>query len=498
MAISIPLEHTYADELEGLYLECRGASAPAPALVTLNESLAIELGLDPEQLRTPAGAALLAGSELPEGAKPIAQAYAGHQFGGFTPQLGDGRALLVGELIDVHGVRRDLHLKGSGRTPFSRGGDGKATLSAMLREHLFGEFMHAMHIPTTRALSVVTTGEQIQRSGLEAGAVLARIASSHLRVGTFALFASRGDTEKLRRLADYAIRRHDPELIALKQEERALGLLRAVVARQAALIARWVAVGFVHGVMNTDNVTLSGETIDYGPCAFLDHYDPAAVFSSIDRQGRYAYLNQPRIALWNMARFAETLLELIDPDDTERAIGLATHEIEQLMPLYQQGWLEAYRAKLGLSALGAASDDEEDTALIAELLGAIEGQRVDYTRLFRELAKVARGDDERAAAALAADPQSLLAWQSRWLERLDREPRSRQEVAQGMDRVNPIYIPRNHMVERALDDAAAGDMQRFEQLLALLKAPHTHVDGVDEYANPAPPDAPPHVTFCGT
>lgn len=496
MTTSIPFEYTYADELEGLYLPWRGTAAPAPTLVTLNEPLARELGLDPAQLRSPSGVALLAGSELPESIRSLAQAYAGHQFGGFTPQLGDGRALLLGELVDVHGVRRDLHLKGSGRTPFSRGGDGKATLSAMLREHLFGEFMHAVSIPTTRALSVVTTGEQIMRTGLQPGAVLARVASSHLRVGTFALFASRQDTEKLSRLLNYAIRRHDPELI--DQEEQALGLLRAVVARQASLIAKWVAVGFVHGVMNTDNVTISGETIDYGPCAFLDHYDPAAVFSSIDHQGRYAYLNQPRIALWNMARFAETLLELIDPDDTERAIALATQEIEQLMPLYQRGWLEAYRAKLGLSAGLADGAHEDDAALIAALLGAIEGQGVDYTNLFRALAQVAGGADARVVASLAQDAQPLLAWLERWLKRLEHEPHTREEIAQRMDRVNPLYIPRNHMVERALDAATQGDLSRFEHLLARLTDPYTPVEGAQEYAEPAPSDAPPHVTFCGT
>ncbi len=495
MPISIPLEHTYADELDGLYLPWRGAQVPAPDVVQLNEALAVELGLDPEQLRSREGAAFLAGSAIPDEVKTLAQAYAGHQFGGFSPQLGDGRALLLGELIDGQGQRRDLHLKGSGRTPFSRGGDGKATLGAMLREHLFGEFMHAMGIPTTRALAIVSTGERVMREQPQPGAVLVRVASSHLRVGTFALFASRGETDKLRRLADYAIQRHDPELVG--REDRYLRLLRAVVARQAALVARWVAVGFVHGVMNTDNVTISGETIDYGPCAFLDSYDPRAVFSSIDHQGRYAYLNQPPITLWNMARFAETLLELLDPDDSDRAVELATEEVKQLMPLYQHAMIAAYRDKLGLSDQPGHTE-EADGALIGGLWEAIDGQSVDYTLLFRALADVARGD-ERAAAKLASDPTALVAWQTRWLERLADEPGDAAEAAARMDRVNPIYIPRNHMVERALHEAVQGqDLTRFEQMLALLRAPHTRVEGAEEYERPAPADAPAHVTYCGT
>jgi uncharacterized protein YdiU (UPF0061 family) len=316
-------DNTYARDLEGFYVPWKGAEVPAPRMIRFNRPLAEELGLDADALDTDAGAAIFAGHQAPEGAEPLAMAYAGHQFGGFSPQLGDGRALLLGEVIDRQGRRRDIHLKGSGRTPFSRGGDGKAVLGPVLREYIIGEAMHALGVPTTRALAAVATGEEIMRQdGPAPGAVLARVASSHLRVGTFQFFAARGETERLRQLADYAIARHYPDLAG--QPDRYLGLLKAVRDRQAALIAQWMNFGFVHGVMNTDNMTISGETIDYGPCAFIDGYDPAMVFSSIDQHGRYAYGNQPKIAQWNLARLAETLLDLINPDDSDDAVKRAS------------------------------------------------------------------------------------------------------------------------------------------------------------------------------
>ena len=325
-------DNTYARELEGFYVQWQGAPAPAPKIVLFNSALADDLGLESNALNSPDGAAIFAGSVTPTGANPLAQAYAGHQFGGFSEQLGDGRALLLGELLDKKGARFDLHLKGSGRTPFSRGGDGKAVLGPVLREYLMGEAMHALGVPTTRALAAVTTGEEVARDGLKPGAVLARIASSHLRVGTFQFFAAREEWDKVRKLADYAIERHYPELASA--DDKYLGFLSAVLERQASLVAKWLHAGFVHGVMNTDNMTISGETIDYGPCAFVDTYEPKAVFSSIDRDGRYAFGNQPVIAQWNLTRFAETLLPLIDADDIENAIRLATNVINSFVARY--------------------------------------------------------------------------------------------------------------------------------------------------------------------
>lgn len=464
---------------------------PDPAIVQLNRQLATELGLNPDELNSPEGAAFFAGSKLPDGATPLAQAYAGHQFGGFSPQLGDGRALLVGEVIDRNGNRRDIHLKGSGRTPFSRGGDGKAALGPILREYLIGEAMHALGIPTTRALAAVTTGERIARERPEPGAVLARVASSHLRIGTFQFFAVHEDTEKLRTLADYAIRRHYPELATT--EDQYLGLLRSVMDRQAALVAKWMSVGFVHGVMNTDNMTISGETIDYGPCAFIDHYDPVAVFSSIDQDGRYSYGNQPVIAQWNLARFAETLLSLIDADDSENAIRLATSEIDSIPAIYKKYWLSEMRAKLGL-----ATEGEQDLKLVNDLHHAMEGQNVDFTRLFRRLADAARGN-AGPLRALFADPTAIDDWLERWLVRLDHEEQAVSSRADAMDMVNPIYIPRNHKVEEALQAATRdADFGPFKTLLAVLGDPCTRRDGLQEYDGPAPGDFGRYVTFCGT
>ena len=483
-------DNSYATELEGFYAPWKGEEAPEPKIVQLNRELAEELGLDADALAGDEGAALFAGGEPPEGAAPLAQAYAGHQFGGFSPQLGDGRALLIGELIDRAGQRRDLQLKGSGRTPFSRGGDGKAVLGPVLREYLIGEAMHALGVPTTRALAAVTTGETIMREGPQPGAVLVRVAASHLRIGTFQFFAARRETAKVQQLADYSIRRHYPELDT--SENPYLALLRGVRDRQAALVAQWVARGFVHGVMNTDNITISGETLDYGPCAFIDHYDPAAVFSSIDRHGRYAYGNQAAIAQWNLARLAETLLPLLDPDE-ERAVQLGTDEIERFSSIYRDRWLEAMRAKLGL-----VQADDGDLGLVNDLHSALLGQHVDFTVLFRRLADGLRSD-MAPARALFDDPGSFDPWLKRWAERLEREDGELSQRADAMDRVNPVYIPRNHKVEEALQAASQGsDLGPFERLLEAVTKPFEKRPGLEEYEGPAPHDFGPYVTYCGT
>jgi len=484
-------DNSYARELEGFYVPWKGAEVPAPRMIRFNQPLAAELGLDVAALDSDAGAAIFAGHEVPDGAEPLAMAYAGHQFGGFSPQLGDGRALLLGEVIDIHGKRRDIHLKGSGRTPFSRGGDGKAVLGPVLREYIIGEAMHALGVPTTRALAAVATGEQIMRQdGPEPGAVLARVASSHLRVGTFQFFAARGETERLRQLADYAIARHYPELSG--QPDQYLGLLEAVRDRQASLIAKWVLVGFVHGVMNTDNMTMSGETIDYGPCAFIDGYDPATVFSSIDQHGRYAYGNQPKIAQWNLARLAETLLDLINPDDSEDAVRQAGEVVNGFPLAYERAWLSGMRAKLGL-----VGEEAGDMELATGLLAVLEAQTADYTRVFRNLSLAASGD-AAATRSLFANPAGFDVWLPLWQARLQREAAVVEERIAAMNRVNPVYVPRNHMVEAALSSATKGDLGPFERLLDVLDDPFTERPGLEVFALGAPSDFGPYTTYCGT
>ena len=495
-------DNTYARDLPGFYVAWKPTAAPAPRLLFLNELLASELGLDPAPLRGAAGAALFAGNSLPEGAEPIAQAYAGHQFGGFSPQLGDGRALLIGELVDRNGRRRDIAFKGSGRTPFSRGGDGKAAVGPMLREVLIGEAMHALGIPTTRALAVVATGEPVFREERLPGAVLTRVAASHLRVGTFQFFFARSDLDRLRQLADYTIARHDPELAGTP--DRYLGLLRAVAQRQAALIASWMNVGFIHGVMNTDNMALSGETIDYGPCAFMEAYDPAAVFSSIDHDGRYAYANQPPVARWNLARFAETLLPLMAASDDEagarRAVAQATEVLDAFPDEYAAALLRGQRDKLGL--LAAAADDAADRALAADWLELLHAQAIDFTLAWRRLAGAAAGD-EAPLRALFSEPATLNPWLERWRKRCARDDaadgRSAAERAARIRRASPWIIPRNHRVEEALAAATAGDLAPFERLLAAVRRPFDEAPELAAYAEPAPAAVTAcYRTFCGT
>ena len=466
----LQLDNSYARELPSLSVPWTAAPAPAPELLVLNDELAAELGADAELLREPAGVSFLLGQGLPDGATPVAQAYAGHQFGHYQPRLGDGRALLLGEVIDVAGHRRDLHLKGSGRTPFARGGDGKAAVGPMLREYLVAEAMHALGIPTTRALAVVATGEPVEREqGPLPGAVLCRVAASHLRVGTFQYAAATGDRDVLRALADHAIARHHPGAGYLE-------FYRHVVHAQAELIARWMLVGFVHGVMNTDNTTISGETIDYGPCAFLDAYDPATVFSSIDSTGRYAYGNQPAIAQWNLARLGETLLPLIDAD-AGAAVEAATAVLGEFAGTYERHWAQGMAAKLGLAA--------PDQELSADLLGLLHAQRVDFTAFFRALAA-------GSARSLFGEPEPFDAWAAR------REPLLAADPTPAMNRANPVYIPRNHHVEAALTAATAGDMAPFRLLLDVVTAPYDERPGREDYAAPAAAGGAPHVTYCGT
>ena len=497
-------DNTYARELPGCYVAWKPAPVPAPTLLYLNEPLAAELGLAADALKGDAGAALFAGNALPEDAEPIAQAYAGHQFGGFSPQLGDGRALLLGELVDRAGRRRDIALKGSGRTPFSRGGDGKAAVGPMLREVLIGEAMHALGIPTTRALAVVATGEPVQREQTLPGAVLTRVAASHLRVGTFQFFAARGELDPLRRVVDYAIARHDPALVGAPQ--RHLALLRAVAERQADLIARWMNVGFIHGVMNTDNMALSGETIDYGPCAFMEACDPAAVFSSIDHGGRYAYGNQPQIARWNLARLAETLLPLMADAEDEAAIRRAVEEVTEVIDafpaLYAAALLRGQRAKLGLAAATPA-DNQSDTALAGDWLALLHAQRVDFTLAWRRLADAAERR-EAPLRALFAEPVALGDWLTRWRTRCPRDDATGGTDESGraarMRRASPWIIPRNHRVEEALAAATNdADLAPFERLLAALRRPYDDAPELAPYAEPAPAEVTAcYQTFCGT
>jgi uncharacterized protein YdiU (UPF0061 family) len=498
-------EHSYARQLPGAFVPWQPSPVPAPRLLFFNEALAAELQLDAAELRGDEGAVLFAGNALPDDAQPIAQAYAGHQFGGFSPQLGDGRALLLGELIDRRGQRRDVVFKGSGRTPFSRGGDGKAAVGPMLREVLIGEAMHALGIPTTRALAVAATGEPVVRDAVLPGAVLTRVASSHLRVGTFQYFAARGDLEGLRRLADYTIARHDPGLVGAA--ERYLGLLRAAAQRQAELIAQWMNVGFIHGVMNTDNMAISGETIDFGPCAFIEAYDPATVFSSIDHGGRYAYANQPLIARWNLARFAETLLPLMaDADDeasVKRAVAQVTEVIDAFPAWYATALLRGQRAKLGLRASASGAEDAADAALAADWLALLQTQSVDFTLAWRRLVDAAAGDDSRLQA-LFADRSALATWLARWrARRAGDDPDGRtspaEQVAQ-MRRASPWIIPRNHRVEEVLAAASVDDdLRPFEQLLAALRRPFDEASEFERYAEPAPTEVTAgYQTFCGT
>lgn len=478
------LDNSYANLPELYYTSLNPTPVREPKLIILNGPLAASLGLNSQALQSNAGVAVFAGNRIPEGARPLAQAYAGHQFGHFT-MLGDGRALLLGEQITPAGERFDIQLKGSGKTPYSRGGDGRAALGPMLREYIISEAMHAFGIPTTRSLAVVTTGETVIRETVLPGAILTRVAASHLRVGTFEYAARWGSVEELRALADYTLHRHFPEIETA--ENRYLLLLQEVVKRQAMLIAKWQLVGFIHGVMNTDNMALSGETIDYGPCAFMDTYDPATVFSSIDLRGRYAYGNQPPIAAWNLARFAETLLPLLHVNQ-EQAIELAQEAVSDFAELYHRHWLSGMRAKLGIH-----NEESQDESLIENLLNLMQKYHADYTNTFRALTYA------KPEETVFSGSSEFTRWYELWQARLGRQQEAELSPRQLMHSSNPAVIPRNHRVEEALEAAVQhGDLNVLERLLNALADPYAHSPEQADYSTPPEPSSCPYRTFCGT
>jgi len=484
-------DNSYARLPERFFARVQPMQSPQPRLIRVNAALAEELGLDIAWLSSSEGLEWLSGRVVVQGSDPIAQAYAGHQFGNFVPQLGDGRAILLGEVVDRNGRRRDIQLKGSGRTPYSRGGDGRAAIGPVIREYIVSEAMAALGIPTTRSLAAVTTGDEVFRERALPGAILTRVAASHVRIGTFQYFAARGDVEGVRLLADHVIARHYPDAAGASQPYRAL--LDRVIAAQAELIARWLLVGFIHGVMNTDNMSIAGETIDYGPCAFMDSYDPATVFSSIDRGGRYSYGNQPNIGLWNLTRLAETLLPLIDEDE-EAAIIEAQAALGAFGPRFEAAYSEGLRRKLGLFAV-----EEDDRDLIGDVLASMHENLVDFTLFFRRLsAAQTAGQGDEPLRGLFVDPTQCDAWLARWRARLAREQPSSEERRMAMNAVNPAFIPRNHRVETAIRAAEQGDLGPFDSLMAVLAQPFDDQPGQEAYADPPLPEERVLQTFCGT
>jgi uncharacterized protein YdiU (UPF0061 family) len=499
--MTFAFDNTYARLAPQFHARVTPTKVRAPRVIKVNRVMAEQLGVSAEWLESPEGAEVLAGNVVPEGAEPIALAYAGHQFGHFVPQLGDGRAILLGEVVGRDGKRRDVQLKGSGRTPFSRGGDGRAALGPVLREYVVSEAMAAFGIPTTRALAAVTTGEPVLREQVLPGAVFTRVAASHLRVGTFEYFAARDDREALGTLVRYALERHYPSArTTAKNSGRdtggdALALLESVIAAQAALVARWLGVGFVHGVMNTDNTSISGETIDYGPCAFLDEYDPKKKFSSIDHGGRYAFGNQPRIAQWNLARLAETLLPMID-DDPDQAIRVATERLERFGPVFEGEYTRVLRGKLGLTRA-----EDGDLELASELLAILARGQVDHTIFFRALCGAAEDANHDAAVAALFPGEIALAWTEwakAWRARQARDDQSPSARASAMRRTNPAFIPRNHRIEEAITAATDGDFGPFETLVRVLARPFDDQPDAAHLAEPPKPEERVTRTFCGT
>ncbi len=486
----VKIENTYAQQLPDFSVTWQGETIPNGQLLILNRSLAESLGCDLTSIDEELLTQWLSGEVPLPGGQTIAQVYAGHQFGHFNPQLGDGRAILIGEVIDNKNQRIDIHLKGSGRTPFSRNGDGKAVLGPMLREYLISEAMYALDIPTTRSLAVIATGETIMRQQPLPGAILARTASSHIRVGTFQYYSAQGQFDKVKQLADYAIWRHYPELA--ESNIQYLELLKAVIVRQAQTIAKWMSVGFIHGVMNTDNMTISGETIDYGPCAFMDSYSPATVFSSIDKRGRYAYANQPVIAKWNLARFAESLLPLIDENE-KKALQLATDTLNEFDGIYQGLWLRVMTKKLGMR-----QEDKHDLNLINEFLDILEKDGIDFTQAFSQLSHE-RFPNKKSITDLFKDNLHFAKWKIKWEKRLENETCELDEQLELMRIHNPVYIPRNHLVEEALEQAQQNNnLSAFNDLLGLLQSPFSAREGYEEYTRPAPDSFTNYQTFCGT
>lgn len=485
--LGFQFDTTYANLPGILYSAAEPASVPLPNVVAVNDALAVSMGLDLSSLSPDGLAQMFSGNQLPPGASPFSQAYAGHQFGGFT-LLGDGRAHMWGEHVTPAGLRLDIQFKGSGRTPYSRQGDGKAALGPMLREYIVSEAMHHLGIPTTRSLAVVTTGQKVIREDLLPGAILTRVARSHIRVGTFQFAAYRRDTDALTALLNYTVARHYPDLTEASGPEKAVGLIAAMVDRQSALIVQWMRVGFIHGVMNTDNMTLSGETIDYGPCAFMDAYDPACVFSSIDHMGRYAYGNQPRAAQWNIARLAETLLPLIH-EDVDKAADQAEAEINRFADFYKQKWLDMMRAKLGLIGV-----QDEDKGLVNDLLKWMQTNHTDFTNTFRDLSQ------EEAPAGGVYDQAAFKEWYGRWHARLAKNGEPLARAVALMQATNPSTIPRNHIVEKALNAAYQADLVPFKALVAVLQDPYNraHAEGLSPYQSPPTPEERVYQTFCGT
>ena len=493
--VSIDFANTYTKLPERFYSRTTAAPVAAPRLIKINDRLALQLGLDPVELATPEGIAVLSGNRVATGSEPIALAYAGHQFGHFVPQLGDGRALLLGEVVAQDGQRYDIQLKGSGPTAFSRRGDGRAALGPVLREYILSEAMAALGVPTTRALAAVTTGQKVVRETVLPGAIFTRVAASHLRVGTFQYFAARSDIEGTKLLADYAIARHYPEAAKTPHPYRAF--LDGVISRQAQLVAQWMLVGFIHGVMNTDNTSISGETIDYGPCAFLEAYDPAKVFSSIDQQGRYAYGNQPAMMLWNLTRLAETLLPLLATEAGGDEAGLASAKgsLAAFEEIFNKALHAGLRRKLGLS-----THREGDEALAVDLLSRMAANRADFALTFCTLCDAAASTEaDTRVRALFADPTAYDAWASAWRQRLGSEPASAHERAAAMRTANPSVIPRNHLVQAVIDAAIQReDFQPFEEMLDAVSRPYEDRPELQLYTRPARPEESVIATFCGT
>ena len=488
MSLPIPFDNTYARLPERFFARLNPTPVSAPRLIRLNTALAESLGIDLASLGSADSLGIFSGNKIAEGSDPIAQAYAGHQFGGFSPQLGDGRAILLGEVVGRDGMRRDIQLKGSGPTPFSRRGDGRAAVGPVLREYILSEAMAALGVPTTRALAAVMTGEMVPRETMVPGAIFTRVAASHIRVGTFQYFAAQGDVEAVRLLADYAIARHYPEAADSARPYRAF--LDRVVSRQADLIAQWLLIGFIHGVMNTDNTAISGETIDFGPCAFMDAYDSRAVFSSIDYQGRYAYGNQPNIGFWNLTRLAEAMLSLLGENE-EAAIEEAKGSLANFAPRFQAAYDAGLRRKIGVKGNG-----EADTALAHDLLRVMAENGADFTLTFRSLSEA---DETTAARVLFADGAAFDSWAARWSQHLDKEGATPEERRAAMRAVNPAYIPRNHIVEQVIQAAVtAEDFGPFEELLEVLSRPYEAQPGRERYALPPAPEERVIQTFCGT
>lgn len=486
----LPFDNTYAKLPSAFYESVLPTPVANPQRIALNRPLAAFLGLDTTYLESQEGLAFLAGNGIPAGAKPLAMAYAGHQFGGFSPQLGDGRAILIGEVIDQDGIRRDLQWKGSGPTPFSRRGDGRSALGPVLREYLVSEAMAALGIPTTRALSAVSSGQPVYREEIEPGGVFVRVAASHLRIGTFQFFAARQDHDSLRTLLDYAIQRHYPTCV--EAENPALAFLGQVCQAQARLVARWMQIGFIHGVMNTDNTSISGETIDYGPCAFMDYYNPNQKYSYIDQGGRYAYNQQPNIALWNLTRLAEALLPVI-AEDPAVAAAAAEAVLNQFPEAFQESLVVAFTRKIGLTP-----DDSENWPFVQKLLGMMEENRADYTLTFRHLSSAVLPEGEAALLALFPESSGLTNWLSDWRDKLHRSGSSPAQIATGMNLHNPAFIPRNHRIEEVIIAARSGDFAPFHRLHSILQYPYDEQAAFSDYAEPPAENEIVRATFCGT